>query len=244
MAYFGRGGIPRGSRKARLRAMEPHSEADPVAILIHLLSGFGSAAGRNAYVRVGASKHHAKLNAALVGETAKGRKGMSWAYAEDVLGECDRYWALERVMNGLSSGEGMIYQIRDKVEGTNKDGEIYIADHGAEDKRLFVLEEEFASVLKVATREGNTLSAIIRSAWDARKLSTLTKNSPMKATDSHVSIVGHVTKTELVKLLSESDAHNGFANRFLWICARARRCFPSGEIGTPTAERTPRCLMS
>lgn len=211
-----------------VRAMEPHSEADPVAILAHLLSGFGNAAGRSPHVKVGPTRHHAKINAALVGETAKGRKGMSWNYAADVLGAAERYWTEERVMNGLSSGEGLIYQVRDRVMGANKEGEEYVADPGAEDKRLFVLEEEFASVLKVATREGNTLSAIIRSAWDAGRLSTLTKNTPMKASESHVSIVGHVTKTELVKLLSESDAHNGFANRFLWICVRRSKALPFG----------------
>jgi hypothetical protein len=80
----------------------------------------------------------------------------------------------------------------------------------------------------VATREGNTLSAIIRTAWDVGKLSTLTKNSPMKATDSHISIVGHVTKTELVRLLSDSDAHNGFANRFLWLCVKRSKILPFG----------------
>jgi hypothetical protein len=50
----------------------------------------------------------------------------------------------------------------------------------------------------------------------------------MKATDSHVSIVGHVTKTELVRLLSDSDAHNGFANRFLWLCVRRSKILPFG----------------
>lgn len=211
-----------------VREMEPHSEADPVAILIHLLSGFGNAAGRRAHVRVGPAKHHAKINGALVGETAKGRKGMSWNYAADVLGAADTNWTAERVMNGLSSGEGLIYQVRDEARGTNKEGDVVVTDKGSDDKRLFVLEEEFASVLKVATREGNTLSAIIRTAWDAGKLSTLTKNSPMKATDSHVSIVGHVTKTELVRLLSDSDAHNGFANRFLWLCVRRSKVLPFG----------------
>lgn len=211
-----------------LAAMEPHSEADPVAILVHLLAGFGNAVGRGPFVRVGASRHHAKLNAALVGETAKGRKGMSWDYAKDVLSAADRYWADERIENGLSSGEGLINQVRDPRTARNKDGEEYVEDHGAEDKRLFVVEEEFASVLKVATREGNTLSAIIRSAWDSGKLSTLTRNNPLKASDSHVSIVGHVTKTELVRLLSESDAHNGFANRFLWVCVRRSRTLPFG----------------
>ena len=153
---------------------------------------------------------------------------MSWGFVRDLMHAVDRYWAEERVENGLSSGEGLIYQVRDKRMGVNKDGDTVIEFRGADDKRLFVLEGEFAGVLKVATREGNTLSAIIRTAWDAGKLSTLTKNSPMKATNSHVSIVGHVTKTELVGLLSDSDVHNGFANRFLWVCVKRSKILPFG----------------
>ena len=211
-----------------VRAIEPHTEADPVAVLISLLSAFGNACGRGAFFRVGADRHHLKINAALVGETSKGRKGMSWGFVRDLMHAVDRYWAEERIENGLSSGEGLIYQVRDKRMGVNKDGDSVVEDPGADDKRLFVLEGEFAGALKVATREGNTLSAIIRTAWDAGKLSALTKNSPMKATDSHISIVGHVTKTELVRLLSDSDARNGFANRFLWVCVKRSKILPFG----------------
>ena len=211
-----------------VRAIEPHTEADPVAVLVSLLSAFGNACGRGAFFRVGADRHHPKINAALVGETSKGRKGMSWGFVRDLMHAVDPFWAEERVENGLSSGEGLIYQVRDQRMGVNKDGGTVVEDPGADDKRLFVLEGEFAGVLKVATREGNTLSAIIRSAWDAGKLSTLTKNSPMKATDSHVSIVGHVTKAELVRLLSDSDVHNGFANRFLWVCVKRSKILPFG----------------
>jgi hypothetical protein len=211
-----------------VRAIEPHTEADPVAVLVTLLSAFGNACGRGAFIRIGADRHHPKINAALVGETSKGRKGMSWGFVRDLMHAVDRYWAEERVENGLSSGEGLIYQVRDRRMGVNKDGDTVLEDPGADDKRLFILEGEFAGVLKVATREGNTLSAIIRSAWDAGKLSTLTKNSPMKATNAHVSIVGHVTATELVRLLSDLDARNGFANRFLWVCVRRSKILPFG----------------
>lgn len=79
------------------------------------------------------------------------------------------------------------------------------------------------------TREGNTLSVLIRQAWDGVKLATLTKNSPLKATDTHNSVIGHITKTEVVRLLSETDAHNGFANRFLWLLVRLSKALPFGD---------------
>lgn len=209
-------------------SVEPHTEADAVAVLINLISAFGNASGRGPHFRVGADRHHLKINAVLVGETSKSRKGTSWAPVRNLMHAVDPYWTDERVENGLSSGEGLIYQVRDRRMGVDKDGSPIVVDPGAEDKRLFVMEGEFAGVLKVATREGNTLSAIIRSAWDSGRLSTLTKNSPMRATDSHVSIVGHVTRTELVKLLSESDTHNGFANRFLWVLVKRSKVLPFG----------------
>ncbi len=211
-----------------VREIESVSEADPVAILVTLLSAFGNAIGRNSYARVGPSRHYAKINAALVGETSKGRKGMSWGYVKAIMHAVDKYWTEERYANGLSSGEGLIYQVRDRVMGTDKEGNEVVTDVGAEDKRLFVVEEEFATVLKMATREGNILSAVLRACWDDARLATLTKNSPLKATESHVSIVGHVTKTELVRLLAEADAHNGFANRFLWVCVRRSKALPFG----------------
>jgi hypothetical protein len=39
-------------------------------------------------------------------------------------------------------------------------------DEGLEDKRLLIVEAELAGVLKVMSREGNTVSSVIRQAWD------------------------------------------------------------------------------
>jgi len=58
---------------AIVEAIEPHTEADPVAVLSSLLAAFGNAIGRGAFFRVGADLHHLKLNVALVGDTSKGR---------------------------------------------------------------------------------------------------------------------------------------------------------------------------
>ena len=211
-----------------VRAVEPHSEADRVAVLSNLLAAFGNAIGRGAFLRVSADIHHLKLNVALVGDTSKGRKGMSWGYVRDLMGAVDERWTQERVLHGLSSGEGLIYAVRDRLEGENKKGEKIVLDEGVEDKRLLVLEAELAGVLKVMSREGNTLSPVIRQAWDDGALQTLTKNSPMKATAAHVSIVGHITKAELLRHLTETEAANGFANRFIWLLVRRSKELPFG----------------
>jgi hypothetical protein len=218
-----------------VRAIEPHCEADPVAILANTLTAFGSVAGRGAFAQVGGDEHHLKLFIGLVGETAKGRKGTSWGPVRGLLEDVDPGWAGERVVGGLSSGEGLIYAVRDEVRGIRKDEEV-ILDRGEPDKRLLVLEGELAGVLKVMGREGNTLSPVIRQAWDGDRLRTMTKNSPTKSTGAHISIIGHVTKAELLRHLGETEAANGFANRFLWLMVRRSKELPfGGEWKTPGA---------
>ncbi len=210
-----------------VRAIEPHSEADPVAILVNLLSAYGSMIGRGSWLEIGRSKHHAKINAVLMGESSKARKGMSWDSVKDMLKAVDREHMDSRVASGLSSGEGLIEAVRDAKYGEDKNGDAIVEDPGIKDKRLLVMEGEFANVLKQAQREGNILSIVIRNLWDDATVQTLTKN-PTKASNTHVSIIGHITLVELRKLLSQSDASNGFANRFLWLCVKRSKSLPYG----------------
>ena len=162
-------------------AMEPHTEADPVALLGNLLCAFGNAVGRGAHFRIGEDLHYLNLFAAFVGESSKARKGMSWNFVRGLLSVVDEDWERERTVSGLSSGEGLIYAVRDRVERENRDGELEVVDEGVRDKRLLAIESELAGPLKLMNREGNILSAVIRQAWDGTDLRTLTKNSPTKA---------------------------------------------------------------
>jgi hypothetical protein len=54
------------------------------------------------------------------------------------------------------------------------------------------------------------------------------KKQPAHATDAHISIIGHITKDELRRLLTDTAAANGFANRFLWVCTRRSKFLPEG----------------
>ena len=87
---------------------------------------------------------------------------------------------------------------------------------------------EFAAVLKVATRDGATLSPVLREAWDGKTLRTLAKNSPATATGAHISITAHITHEELARSLDSTEIANGFANRFMWVCARRSKLLPWG----------------
>ena len=52
-------------------------------------------------------------------------------------------------------------------------------------------------VLKVTKRQDNTLSAILRNAWDGKTLETLSKTAPARATGAHISIIGHITRVSV-----------------------------------------------
>lgn len=200
-----------------VRLISPHTEADDAAILFQTIAAFGVAVGRRPHYLVESDRHHANLFIAIVGNTAKGRKGTSWGRVRRVM-EIANPTLSDRLESGLSSGEGLIWAVRDSSE-----------DHdGAQDKRLLVVESELASPLKAMAREGNTLSAVVRNAWDTGTLQSLTKNNPAKATNAHVGIIGHITKTELLRHLDATEFANGFANRFLYVCVTRSKVLPFG----------------
>jgi hypothetical protein len=212
-----------------VEAIEPHSESDPIAILTQFLALAGNAMGRTAYYRVEDNWHHTNLFAVLVGESSKSRKGTSLGRARAIMKVADQAWSDNRLKGGLSSGEGLINEVRDeRREWNKKEGREEIVDVGVADKRLMVVEAEFASALAVMERPGNTVSEHMRRAWDGDKLSTMTKHSPLCATGAHISIIGHITIDELRTRLTRTDAANGFANRFLYPLVRRSKELPFG----------------
>jgi hypothetical protein len=137
-----------------------------------------------------------------------------------LLSIIDPDWRNERQLMGLSSGEGVIWNVRDPIYESQRDkksGQVeeVKVDNGVEDKRLFVAETEFAQTLKVMSRPANILSTVLRNAWDAGELRISTKNNPARSSNAHISVVGHITIEELRRELSQCDLFNGFANRFL-----------------------------
>jgi hypothetical protein len=207
----------------------PHTEADPIALLIQTLAMAGNVIGRLPYYPVESDQHRANLFAVLVGDSAKGRKGTSLGRIRSIVKVADETWSGDRIKGGLSSGEGFINEVRDpqKKYNTKKKCD-EIVDPGVTDKRLMVVEPEFAGAISVAERHGNTLSPLIRRAWDGDKLATMTRNSPLTATGAHISIVGHISIDELRARISRTEMGNGFANRFLFALIRRSKELPFG----------------
>ena len=210
-----------------VRTIEPHTESDPAALLIQFVAAAGNAIGRGPFYKIEGDLHFTKLNVVLVGATAGGRKGTSLSRVLQVMEIADLDWAQYRVQSGLASGEGLIHHVRDPIFKL-KDGQSEVVDQGIPDKRLLIDAEEFASVLAVMSKPGNTLSPVIRDAWGHKVLQTMGKVSPDKATGSHICIVGHITDEELRRMLTRTEMANGFANRFLFAKSRRSKKLPNG----------------
>lgn len=105
-----------------------------------------------------------------------------------------------------------------------------------DDKRLWIVESEFANVLHQARRNGNTLSAALRDAWDGNSIKPAVKSGRIWATHPHIGILGNVTPTELVSMLEARELSNGFANRFLMVWAET-----TGLIAFP--QPTPKDIV-
>jgi len=219
--------------------IEPHTEADPAALLVQFLVCYGNEIGRTLHFTAEGSQHFCNLFACLIGDTSKGRKGSSLSHLIRLfrlIRTEDPQSFEERKATGLASGEGLIHAIRDPVEkqepikekGKVSGYQDVIIDQGVSDKRLLVVESEFASPLKVMAREGNTLSPVLRQAWDGGTLQNLTKNSSEKATDPHVSVIGHITCNELQQRLNATEQTNGFGNRVLWVPVSRSKLLPEG----------------
>ena len=217
---------------------DDYTDADPAAILITFLACFGSAIDRTAYFEHNGNKHFTSLFVAIVGGTATGAKGGSKAYPFKIFKLIDKTW---RAGDGAKTTEGLLYQIRD-AEDPPKEGEEaddkfpVFRDMGVDDKRWLIFENEFSALLKTSYLPGSTLSEILRKIWDCEdEIRSCPKNKPIKVTKAHVSVLGHITKEELITVFKKVDLSNGLANRFIWFCSRKSKSLPE-TIEYPTQQ--------
>jgi hypothetical protein len=196
----------------------PATEADPVAVLVTSLALFGALVGAGPHVRIGGSAHPCRLWPLLVGRTAAGRKGTSWAEARNLVSSFTSYsasYCADRILSGLSSGEGLIAAL---TEHEN--------EHGTADGLLTVVEPEFVRVLAAAKREGSTLSPVLRSLWDDGRAAILTRANPLSCSGAHMTLIAHVTPRELRLKLAESEISGGTVNRLLPLLTERSQLLP------------------
>ena len=206
------------------RAGSENTEANPFAIGANALAYLCAAVGRGCYMPVGNVWHHARINTAQVGRSALGRKGE----AASLIHRIDK--ALRQNFSdavppqvhrgGLSTREGLVLLIHDGyTEGKRETPPIG-------DKRLWVIESEFANVLAQSRRDGNTLSTALRDVWDGVSIRPAVKTSRIYATDPHIAMSVAITPSELRAKLSAGELSNGFGNRFMFLWAERTRLLP------------------
>jgi hypothetical protein len=217
-----------------VRAIEPHTESHPAALLTSFLTGAGCLLGRGPHVFRDGNRHAPNEFAVLVGLSGVSRKGTAGRRIDEIFraaeGSGIDKWLKYTTNNnktilstchGLGSGEALVASLCDLEEEA--------------DRNLLVKEEEFSRALKVMRREGSTLSENLRTAWDSGILASRTKGKRMEVRDAHVGVMAHITEDELRRELGAAAYFNGFANRFLWMSVSRVRLLPFGGGKPPTA---------
>jgi hypothetical protein len=212
------------------RAVAPHTEADPIGVLGTLLAMFAAACGGGRTFYQG-SQQKTNLSIVIVGGTGfSGRKGTGLEVSRSVYRlaypELEELWLV-----GVASGEA--------ITG-------HFGRHESEE-RVLIVESEFGRLLTIMNREGSTLSAILRNAWDGVPLGHARARDESLVTRHHVTIIGHITPIELRGKLTDTDAANGFANRLLFLAARRTQLIPfptaPDELVRPWIEPLHRAIV-
>ncbi len=211
-----------------VRTIAPTTEADPVALLVNFLGYFGNCAGEKPRFQVEDTDHGLNEFIGIVGATSKARKGTADKRIRRLFRMAEPDWSDHRVKSGLSSGEGLIWAVRDPIKNAKGETE----DAGEPDKRLLVVENELATMLRRIEREGSSLSPLLRDAWDrSHPLEALVSErsrAAARAGTHHISVIGHITRPELARYLNRTEAANGLGNRFMWSYVQRARLLPRG----------------
>ncbi|MEV0533640.1 DUF3987 domain-containing protein [Kitasatospora sp. NPDC050463] len=188
-----------------VRDLDSTTEADPVGVLVNLLSAASAAIGPGPFLWINNDRHPALIWALTVGATAAGRKGAATNTVKRLLTAAVPDFIATNARSGLSSGEGLIEAVRDG------DGD---KDPGVTDKRLWVVESEYGVTMARGRREGSSLSGILRQAWNGEDLAVMNREA-LHATAPHIAVIGHISPRELRAKMQDAEMAGGTYNRFL-----------------------------
>jgi hypothetical protein len=195
-----------------VKKMYPNVESSRITILIQSMAIFSSMLpyGKGFYYYDGSYKTFLNEFIVLVGNSFSG-KGNSFNNISALFRHVDPNFLDKNITRNIQSGESLVYRLKDEELDPN---DPYAVE---KDKRLLLYQSEFSDLLTVSGREFNTLSSHIRNAFDGEDLENNTKGSLIKASKPYLSIIGHITPSELLnKFSNQVNFFNGFGNRFLW----------------------------
>jgi hypothetical protein len=213
------------------KAGSENTEANAFAVAASALAYLGVAVGRGPYMPIGDDWNHARLNFVHVGRSSRGRKGTAKKLVisriAKAVKELNEHLAPQIHTGGLSTREGLALMIHDGWTQGNEEVP------AIEDKRLLAVESEFANVLHQTRRDGNTLSAALRDAWDGTCIKPAIKTNRVWASHPHIGVLADITPSELRDLMASRELSNGFANRFIFFWAEGDKVNP---FPRPTAK--------
>lgn len=212
-----------------VEAATRHSEATKVGVAVALLIEFAARFGGALRLRIGDDDRTLPLFVLLVGPSGRGRKGTAAQFPRKLFEDVDDLLAPDpededpqllppapQRTTGVASGVGIIEAVRDEGEKLMAAGPRVLP--AAPDKRLLIDLSEFVTVFAASANENNTLSPVLRDAFDGRTLANTAVTNPLRATGAHVCAFGHITMHEFRKHTIESkrntDISNGLLNRF------------------------------
>lgn len=185
-------------------ALEPTTEAAPAALMGYLLTSYGAMLGSNVTADVWGEPQHTCLFTVVTGASAAARKSTAARAIKPFLNMLNTDFMVERTEEGLASGEAIIDALKDDANDPHKD------------RRMLVNEDEFARLLEVTSRTGNTLVQVLLSGWDSATIGVRTKGSgKVRVSRPHIGVVGNVPDTDLRSALHGFSS--GFANRFMYL---------------------------
>lgn len=211
-----------------------NTEAGVPGCAFATLALFGAAAGRNVYIEIGDGIKHLRPWGIVIGPTSTGRKGTSLELplqliqlgqeiSDSKAGNLAGTGPRLANMNGVATGEGLIFAIRD---GTDLVAGTQPRWQPIDDKRLLVIDEEFASTLAKCSRKDATLSATLRKGWDGRRLDNQTRSEPVAASRPHIVMLGQITPDEFLRKTETVELMNGLINRYMLILSKRNRSVP------------------
>jgi Protein of unknown function (DUF3987) len=206
--------------------LEPRLETDRASILTNFLGCAGVLFQHSAHFKVVADTHYPVDFYLTVGKTATARKGTTTNAIVEIFERVQEGFK-KRIMTGLSTGQGLIQALIKPTPEGEEDANI-IPEPIAES--VVVEISEFQELLAVMRREENTLSAVMRDAWDGRPLAVLTRKQPLKVDNVSLATIAHITRRELLDKLTATERANGFANRFMFFWTERSKLLPRGDI--------------
>ena len=202
------------------------TDASLVGLLASFLAICGAMVPASAYAR---GEQTTSPFLALVGESSIGRKGTAMHRA---LGAARNTWQADHInavlLDGLNSGEALVSALHERRTSSFNAGRPAVA---------LVFEDEFASMLQSRGREGSTLDAKMRLAFDGSSLSNRRRaESQVVQPPYWLPALAAITPVELRSMLDAGATRNGSANRWLYVPVVKRDVNPPDEPPILAAE--------